>query len=68
PSLPKGYLALLRNYCGVYDLTAEAILCKSKDLATQAIIANPIVNQVTRIDDMVSRMIDIQNKWLGYLQ
>lgn len=68
PSLPKGYLALMRNYCGVYDLTAEAVLQASKALATQAIIANPVVNQVSHIDDMITRMIDIQYKWLGYLK
>jgi alpha-galactosidase len=68
PSLPKGYLALMRNYCGVYDLTAEAVLQASKELATQAIIANPVVNQVSHINDMVTRMIDVQSKWLGYLK
>ncbi len=68
PSLNKGYLALLRNYCGVYDLTAEAVINKSKEAAIQAIIANPVVNQVSHIEEMVDRMMDVQSKWLGYLK
>ncbi len=67
PPLSKGYLALLRNYCGVYDLTAEAVLGRSREAAIQAILANPVVNQVTGVEEMVDRMIDVQRKWLGYL-
>jgi alpha-galactosidase len=66
--VPKGYLSLLRSYCGVYDLTAEAILKKSKSLVIQAMLANPVVHQATQIEPMVNRMIDQQNKWLGYLK
>lgn len=67
-SVPKGYLALLRNYSSVYDLTAEAIIHKKKDLVIQALLANPVVNQVRPLDEMVNRMIDQQAKWLGYLK
>jgi len=38
---PKGFAALLRNYCGVYDLTAEAVLAKKKEYVIQALLANP---------------------------
>ena len=68
PPLSKGYLSLLRNYCGVYDLTAEAILYESKDSAIQAILANPVVHQAKNVKEMVDRMIDIQSQWLGYLK
>lgn len=68
PELSKGYLSLLRNYCSVYDLTAEAIIHKRKDLVVQAILANPVVNQAKNVHEMVDRMIDIQSKWLGYLK
>ncbi len=67
-ALPKGYLAMLRNYCGVYDLTAEAVITKSRTAAVQALVANPVVHQVSRIDDLVDRMITTQSKWLGYLK
>jgi alpha-galactosidase len=67
-NVPKGYLSLLRSYCGVYDLTAEAIIHKKKSFVIQAMLANPVVHQATQIEPMVDRMIDQQNKWLGYLK
>ncbi len=68
PHFPKGYLALLRSYTGVYDLTAEAIIHKKKSYVIQAMLANPVVNQASHIEAMVDRMIDQQSKWLGYLK
>ena len=67
-SMPKGYLALLRSYTGVYDLTAEAIIHGRKDYVIQAMLANPVVHQATPVAAMVDRMIDQQQKWLGYLK
>ncbi len=66
--IPKGYLALLRSYAGVYDLTAEAIINKSKKLVVQALLANPVVNKASNVEELVDRMIKTQNKWLGYLK
>lgn len=66
--LPRGFLALLRSYCGVYDLTAEAVLKKSRDYVMQALLANPVVNRALPLKDMVGRMIDQQQKWLSYLK
>ncbi len=68
PNIPKGYLALLRSYTGVYDLTAEAIIHKKKSYVIQALLANPVVNQASKVEAMVDRMIDQQKKWLGYLK
>jgi alpha-galactosidase len=67
-SLPKGYLALLRSYCSVYDLTAEAVLQGKKSYVIQALLANPVVHQASQLEAMVSRMIDQQRTWLGYLK
>ncbi|GAB1433663.1 alpha-galactosidase [Spirochaetota bacterium] len=66
--LPRGYAALLRSYCGVYDMTAEAAIHKRKDYAIQALLANPVVNKASHIKELMQRMIDQQNKWLGYLK
>ena len=65
---PKGYAALLRNYCGVYDLTAEAVIHGSKDYAIQAMLASPIVTHCNAVKPMVEYMIHQQEKWLGYLK
>ncbi len=66
--IPKGYLALLRNYCGVYDLTAEAVLKKSRSCAIEALLANPVVSSAKAVAPMVDHMIASQKKWLGYLK
>jgi alpha-galactosidase len=67
-AMPKGYLALLRNYCGVYDLTAEAVIQRKKEYVVQALLANPVVHQARNLPEMVDRMIDQQRAWLGYLR
>lgn len=66
-AVPKGYLALLREYCGVYDLIAEAVIHKKKDLAIQALLASPVTHRVTGLREMLDRMIDLQKPWLDYL-
>jgi len=67
-NVPKGYLALLRNYCGVYDLSAEAVIHRKKEYLIQALLANPVVHQAGAIEEMVDRMIAQQRAWLGYLK
>jgi alpha-galactosidase len=67
PRLPPGFAALLRNYVGVYDLTAEAVLQKSKELVVQALLVNPVTNRARDLVELVDHMIDLQPKWLGYL-
>ncbi len=66
--IPKGYASLLRSYCGVYDLTAEAAITGRKDYVIQALLANPVVHQASRLEEMTNRMIDQQPRWLGYLK
>jgi alpha-galactosidase len=68
PDYPKGLAALLRNYVGVYDLTAEAVLRKSKDLVVQALLVNPVVPVCERVPELVDVMIGRQAQWLGYLR
>ena len=67
-AVPKGYLALLRGYCGVYDLIAEAAIHGKKDLAIQALLANPVTHKATGLREMLDRMIDLQGPWLDYLR
>ncbi|MFA5699112.1 MAG: alpha-glucosidase [Sphaerochaeta sp.] len=67
-SLPKGYLALLRSYTGVYDLTAEAIVHGRKEYALQALLANPLMSRASQAAVMLDHMIHRQEKWLGYLK
>ena len=66
--LPKGFLGLLRNQVAVHDLTAEAILHQSRELALQALLVDPIVTRYQGMEAMLDTMIDYQRDWLGYLQ
>lgn len=66
--LPSGFLGLLSNQVAVHDLTAEAILKKSRQAALQALLVDPIVNQYQGIEEMLDTMIAYQEKWLGYLK
>lgn len=67
PSYPKGFAALLRNYCGTYDLIAEAVLAGKKEYVVQALLACPVVDTCRSIVELVDLMIERQHKHLGYL-
>lgn len=67
-SYPKAFGALLRNYCGVYDLTAEAILTGRREAVVQALLVNPVVDSCARIDELVDMMRDRQRPWLDYIR
>ncbi len=68
PQYPKGFGALLRNYTGVYDLTAEAILQKKKEYVLQALLVNPVVPTCKNLESMVDTVLERQKPWLGYLR
>lgn len=65
---PRGFAALLRNYCGVYDVTAEAILQGSRDLVIQAVLVNPGMHIIKGVDEMVDLMLAQQSQWLSYIK
>lgn len=66
--LPKGFAGLLMNQVAVHDLTAEAVIHKSKALALQALLVDPVVGQYDGIEEMLDTVIAYQEKWLGYLK
>ncbi len=66
--LPGGFLGLLINQVAVHDLTAEAILQKSRSAALQALLVDPIVTRYNGVEEMLDTMIEYQQKWLGYLK
>jgi len=65
---PPGFAGLLNNQAAVHDLTAEAVIQKSKALALQALLVDPIVSQYRGLEEMLDTMIAYQEKWLGYLK
>ena len=68
PDYPKGFGALLRNYTGVYDLTAEAVLGGSKAMIRQALLVNPVVNVIGGLSEMIDQFQALQSPWLDYLK
>ena len=68
PAMPKGFAGLLANQVAVHDLTAEAVLQKSKKLALQALLVDPVVDQVDAAEELLDHMIALQPQYLAYLE
>jgi alpha-galactosidase len=58
----------LLNQYSVHDLTAEAVLKKSKNAALQALLVDPVVNSYKAAEQTLDAMLAFQKKWLGYLE
>jgi len=67
-SIPPGFAGLLTNQVAVHDLTAEAILRGSKNLALQALLVDPTVDQFDEAEELLEVMISLQPEYLGYLK
>lgn len=65
--LTPGFRGLLSNQIGIHNMTAEAILHKSRDMVIQALLVDPVVDVSKPIVDMVDHMIAEQSPWLDYL-
>ncbi len=57
---PKGLAALLRYQGSVQDLVVEAAIHQSKDLAFQALIADPCVESPTQARAILDKMLEVQ--------
>jgi alpha-galactosidase len=65
--MPRGFGGLLANQVAVHDLTAQAIIDGSKDLALQALLVDPVVDRVGAAEPLIEKMIELQPEYLGYL-
>ncbi len=61
---PKGLAALLRNQYSVQDLVVEAAIQKSKDLALQALLADPVVNDYWQAERVLERMLEAEADYI----
>ena len=61
---PKGLAALLRNQASVQDLVVEAILKKSKEIAFQALLLDPTIQNASKAEEMFEEMIKINQKYI----
>ncbi|MFX1390910.1 MAG: alpha-glucosidase [Promethearchaeota archaeon] len=62
---PKGLAGLLRIQASVQDLVVEAILKKSKEIAFQALLLDPTVNNASKAEEMFEEMIKINKDYIN---
>jgi alpha-galactosidase len=67
-ALPKGIAGLLRNQAATLDLTAEAILTGSREIALQALLVDPVVDSVRAAEQTLDTMLRLQAQYLGYIK
>ncbi len=68
PPLPPAYAGILRNQVGIHDMTAHAIMSKSKQSVVQALLVDPVVDVARNISEYVEVMVEVQKEYLEYLQ
>ncbi|MFW9952018.1 MAG: hypothetical protein ACFFKA_18010, partial [Candidatus Thorarchaeota archaeon] len=61
---PKGLAALLQTQASVQDLVVEAILKRSKKLALQALLADPVINSASQAKNILESMLQLQKKFI----
>jgi alpha-galactosidase len=66
--LPKGFWGLLNNQVSVNDLTVEAVLTGSREVALQALLVDPVVDSVEAAERTLETMLEYQKKYLGYIR
>ena len=66
--LPKGFAGLLNNQVTVNDLTVEAVLTGSREMALQALLVNPIVDNVEAAEKTLDTILELQEPYLGYIR
>ena len=60
--------ALLNNQVGTIQLTTDAVINKSKDIAYQALLADPVVDNVKSAEKLLRYNVVFQKEYLGYLK
>jgi len=61
---PKGLAALLRTQASVQDLVVEAILTRSKKVALQALLADPVINSTSQAKNILESMLKLEKKYI----
>jgi alpha-galactosidase len=66
--LPKGFAGLLNNQVAVNDLTVEAVLTGSREIALQALLVDPVVDSVEAAEKTLGTILEYQEPYLGYIR
>ena len=65
--LPRPIAGLLNNQMATIDLTAEAAITGSRDIALQALLVDPLVDSVSRAEALLDTMLELQSSYLAYI-
>ncbi len=66
--MPEGLRGLMLMQTSLNLLTARAVLEKSRDLALQALLVDPVVNDAPAAEKAFDMILDLQRAYLGYLE
>jgi alpha-galactosidase len=61
---PKGLAVLLLNQYSVQDLVVEAAIHRTKDLALQALLADPIIENYWQAKNILNTMLKVQRDYI----
>lgn len=61
---PKGLAALLRTQASVQDLVVEAVLTKSREIALQALLADPVIDSYDQAEKILDEMLRLQGEYI----
>jgi len=61
---PEGLAAFLRTQYSIQDLVVEAILKKSKDLALQALLVDPVIESTWQAKKILEEMLNLQQDYI----
>lgn len=65
---PTGFLGMLMNQVAVNELTTEAVLTADKNVVLQALLADPIVDNLGAAKKMLDLVLSVQGEYLGYIK
>ncbi len=68
PPLTPAFAGMLQNQVAIHQMTAEAVLSKSKKAVVQALMVDPVVDKARCLPELVDVMVSLQREYLGYLQ
>lgn len=61
---PKGLAALLRTQASVQDLVVEAVITKSREIALQALLADPVIDSYDQAEKILDEMLRLQGEYI----
>ena len=63
-ALPEPFAAYVRTQCSIIELVTEAYRTRSKKLLLQALLLDPVVNNVKAAEQLLDDMLELQKEYL----